>query len=605
MATTTDYDSDLAGDTVTATAKKKQTSFDQTNLPAQYQQPAPTPAATSTPAGPVGRAALQLPETSVTAPGTASPASPASPMQSLESLRPTGIGDGRSAIYAGVGANGEASFSNLGSTLNTLSKNFTAPNQSPDQRMSAMPGLNPPGGGVQQPAQRYPTSLADLSPAGPSTVNAAQPAQRTASLTDALPGYTPTPTQSPVAQQQASLADAWRGGSSSGPGFAVLGSSANMGDGVGTFSQANQGDAQLAMGRFQKAADLREGFKAQDRLDQALGAKWQADHTNVVHDSSRPVTTRELKTDAAYEQMRNGAARNVDLAQGYLDAQRQGVAADQQQRQANRLEDALTMATAPNATDAARQTYLTLTDPDGSKALARQLTQAQIDASKERANKDRSLADSNDRKVKGLPAGLQKLEDDDVQAIGSTKTINGALDRVDSQIADGSLVLGPWANAVSATRNAIGASDESSTNYASFLATLEKLRNDSLRLNKGTQTEGDADRAWNELFTNIKDPKIVQQRIKEIKGYNDSAAQLNVAKINNRRKNQGLDELNVDELLAGTQRPAATQATESQGQQQANSSQRPIFSISTADQYARLPSGTDFIDPQGNHRRKP
>jgi hypothetical protein len=400
MASTTDYDSDLAGDTLTATAKKKQTSFDQTNLPAQYQQPAAAPAATSTPAGPVGRAALQLPETTVTA-----TAPTAAPTQSLESLRPTGIGDGRSAIYAGVGANGEASFSNLGSTLNTLNTNFTAPNQAPDQRLSAMPGLNPMGNGVQQPVQRVPTSLADLSPAGPSTANAPQPAQRSASLTDALPGYTSSVSPpSPATQQGANLANAWQGGSSSGPDFAALGSAANVGDGVGTFSQANQGDAQLAMSRFQKAADLRESYKAQDRLAQAQGEKWQADHTNVVHDSSRPITARELKTDAAYDQMRRGANLNVDLAQAGIDTQQNRQVAGQQLRQSQRLEDIMTAAQSPAATPEQIQAARRATDPDGTKAAALQLTQAKTQEAQGNAAKLAAEASGN------TPDAKQKAE---------------------------------------------------------------------------------------------------------------------------------------------------------------------------------------------------
>jgi hypothetical protein len=396
MASTTDYDSDLAGDTLTATAKKKQTSFDQTNLPPQYQQPASAPAATNTPAGPVGRAALQLPETSVTA-----TAPTAAPTQSLESLRPTGIGDGRSAIYAGVGANGEASFSNLGSTLNTVSKNFTAPNQAPDQRLSTMPGLNPSGVGVQQSAQRYPTSLTDLSPAGVSNVNAAQPTQRSASLTDALPGYTPSnASQSPVAQQQANLADAWRGGSSSGPGFASLGSSSNMGDGIGTFSQAKQGDAALALGRFQRANDLRQGFKDQDRLNNAIAENTRANHTTIVRDSSQPITRADVYRDQQDKAAAQGRRDNITSAQNAITGRQQGRGTEQILQRNARLEDALTAATTPGATDAQRQAYRSMIDPFNEKGLSQQLTQAKI------ANTQASTAKLNSE---ANPAGGPKL----------------------------------------------------------------------------------------------------------------------------------------------------------------------------------------------------
>lgn len=392
MASNNDYDPELAGDTVTATAKKKQTSFDQTNLPAQYQQPAPTaaPAGTSTPAGPVGRAALQLPETSVTA--IAPAPAPAAP-QGLESLRPTGIGDGRSAIYAGVGPNGEASFSNQPSSLNSLSTNFTAPNQPPDQRLSALPGLSQPASAGQQTAKPFPTSLSDLSPATPQTPTQTQPYQRNAALTDALPGYTPAnAAQSPAGQSQSSLTDAWKGGASTGPNFASRGSSRNMGDGVGTFSQANPGDAQLAMGRFQKAADLRDGYKAQDQLKEAVAAQTRDLNFTVVRDSTKPITRREQAFDLGRELTTQNLNNAVTSAQGLVNAQRQGVAADQQQRQANRLEDAFVAATGPNATDATRQAYRSLSDPDNSKALGQRLIQAQIDEKNAAAEKLRSEA---------------------------------------------------------------------------------------------------------------------------------------------------------------------------------------------------------------------
>lgn len=384
MASNNDYDSDLAGDTLTATkAKQRQTSFDQTNLPAQYQPPAaapvaPAPAPTAAP-GPIGRVAQQL------------PANPAQPAMSLESLRPTSIGDGRSAIYAGVGANGEASFSNTPSSVNSLSTNFTAPNQAPDQRLSALPGLTSVGG-AQQPAWQSPTSLADLSPGGRTAVAASQP-QRPVALTDALPGYTATPAPlSPAAQQQASLGDAWRGGSSSGPGFASLGSAANLGDGVGTFSQANQGDAALAMGRFQKAADLRDGFKAKDQLQEAQAAQTRDRNFTVVRDSEAPLTRRELKFDQDRANTTQGLANAVTGGENAINSQRQGVAADQQQRQASRLEDAFVIATAPGATNEQKQHYRSLSDPDNSKELGRNLTQAQIDEKNASAAKLRSEA---------------------------------------------------------------------------------------------------------------------------------------------------------------------------------------------------------------------
>jgi hypothetical protein len=353
MASINDYDSDLAGDTVTATAKKKQNTFDQSNLPAQYQAPAPTavPAAATPPApaplGPVGRVAQQLP----TAPGAA-------PSQGLESLRPTSIGDGRSAIFAGVGANGEASFSNAPSSMNSLTKNFTAPGQANSQR---------------------PQSLSDLSPGGPAGAAGIQSQPRASSLTDAMPGYTsPSAAQSQAAQPQANLADAWRGAPSSGQGFAALGSSANMGDGVGTFSQANQGDAALAATRYQRANDLRAGYRAEDKVDLANTRAAQGATIGIVRDSSKPLTRADVAEAQLGQQQQAGLERNAVGAQRSLENLRTGQANAGAVRQGQRLEDAWTGATAPGATDAQRQAYRTMVDPFNKQGLAQQLTQADI-----------------------------------------------------------------------------------------------------------------------------------------------------------------------------------------------------------------------------------
>lgn len=105
------------------------------------------------------------------------------------------------------------------------------------------------------------------------------------------------------------------------------------------------------------------------------------------------------------------------------------------------------------------------------------------------------------------------------------------------QLDSGTLKLGPIKNLVSGARNFIGESSENSRNFASAKASLEKLRNDSLRLNKGTQTEGDAVRAWNELFANINDQEVVRKRLAEIQNINVRAINSHELTIKNIRDN--------------------------------------------------------------------
>lgn len=123
----------------------------------------------------------------------------------------------------------------------------------------------------------------------------------------------------------------------------------------------------------------------------------------------------------------------------------------------------------------------------------------------------------------------QMLEDQEVvQGLG---TVNERLGTVAQQIATGQLNLGPMTNMLSQGRNMVGASDQNSRNYASFKSTLESLRNESLRLNSGVQTEGDAQRAWNELLANVNDEKLVAQRLQEIMALNQRALAFREARL--------------------------------------------------------------------------
>ncbi|MDR6955980.1 hypothetical protein J2X65_005367 [Ancylobacter sp. 3268] len=162
---------------------------------------------------------------------------------------------------------------------------------------------------------------------------------------------------------------------------------------------------------------------------------------------------------------------------------------------------------------------------------------------------------------KSVPAAVQKAEADDLQDIQTLGGINDMLGRFDQQIEAGTLSLGPVSNVMSGAKNWIGSSDEGSRNYASFMSGLEKLRNDSLRLNKGVQTEGDAVRAWNELLNNVNDPAVVRQRLTEIQDINRKAITFKYGLIDNRRSMNGLDPLNVGGIVTS---PAGQQGVPQQ-----------------------------------------
>lgn len=144
-----------------------------------------------------------------------------------------------------------------------------------------------------------------------------------------------------------------------------------------------------------------------------------------------------------------------------------------------------------------------------------------------------------------LPATALKMQNEELESIGQVSAINADLTALHKQVKDGKLDLGPVKNIISRAKNYADRSDEKSRNFASFKATLEKQRNASLSLNKGTQTEGDAVRAWNEIMENINDNQVVKQRLEEIINLNQRAASLKKMNIDVIRQNYGLEELDT------------------------------------------------------------
>ena len=174
----------------------------------------------------------------------------------------------------------------------------------------------------------------------------------------------------------------------------------------------------------------------------------------------------------------------------------------------------------------------------------------------------RELAkDARDARVaavsKPLPSSALKMQQESLDAIGISSSVNADLASVEKQITDGKLKFGPVSNLVNTGRNMAGMSSEESRNFSSFKSTLERLRNESLRLNTGVQTDGDAQRAWNELFQNVNDTELVKQRLTEIQGINRRGAQLHRLRVDSVRGNYGAEPLDAS---AYADQPAAVGA---------------------------------------------
>lgn len=193
-----------------------------------------------------------------------------------------------------------------------------------------------------------------------------------------------------------------------------------------------------------------------------------------------------------------------------------------------------------------------------------------------------------------LSAGQQRQVESYYQEIAGLDNIDAELGRFDSMIASGDLELSPVANTVGGVRNALGISSENSRNLAEFRSTLERVRNDSLRLNKGVQTEGDAQRAWNELVSNINDPAVVRRQLRRIMSINQRARQFRQQRI--------------DALEGGGQRPAAQTGRGPTRTRPQNLGTREnpyrLNPDSPRQSYNNIPRGQHYRAPDGSIRVK-
>lgn len=168
--------------------------------------------------------------------------------------------------------------------------------------------------------------------------------------------------------------------------------------------------------------------------------------------------------------------------------------------------------------------------------------------------RDKNLIDasSGGYSNKPLPATALKMQNESLDKLSVASNINADLATIQSNIKQGKLKFGPVSNLANKALNMAGMSTEESRNFATFKSTLEKLRNDSLRLNTGVQTDGDAQRAWNELFENINDTAFVQQRLAEIRKINQRGAELQKLQVENIRGNYNAPPVDFSQYSKGS-----------------------------------------------------
>ena len=190
-------------------------------------------------------------------------------------------------------------------------------------------------------------------------------------------------------------------------------------------------------------------------------------------------------------------------------------------------------------------------------------------------------------RTKPLPAYLAKDEEADYGTATAATNLASDANNFIGRIKSGEIKFGLKDRASIRTRQAFGSNDPDVLAREDYDKFLKVLTNESLRLNKGTQTEGDAVRAAKELESS-ESPQAA------------AAAMRRLVDINVRRTQNAADD--VLRRRSNANFPAPERAIEV-----------PKFDVQIIDNadYQRFlrnpkfPSGTAFIDPEGQRRTKP
>jgi len=210
--------------------------------------------------------------------------------------------------------------------------------------------------------------------------------------------------------------------------------------------------------------------------------------------------------------------------------------------------------------------------------------------------KARPVLDASGRPIEGfkaavknvqLPAAIQKQEDEDYDRGQTAINIASDSNRYINSIRSGAIPFGAGSSTMASVRGALGSNDPSVINKKDFEAFKVRLVNESLRLNKGTQTDSDAKRAVDELQA-ANSATGAAKAINTLMEINLRAANDAQNSIIRRRRNSKLGEPEVPLDIPKFEPHTFTQTD-----------------VNNLLRDPKYPKGTIFVDPDGVRRVKP
>ena len=182
---------------------------------------------------------------------------------------------------------------------------------------------------------------------------------------------------------------------------------------------------------------------------------------------------------------------------------------------------------------------------------------------------------------KPLPSTIQKAEDADYEEGQAAANLANDANRYLNSIKSGAIPFGLKARAFVSASNLVGSENPEVIARNDFERFKTQLVNESLRLNKGTQTEGDAVRAAKEL-QGAESAADAGKAIQVLRDLNARKAKDSQSSIIRRRSNAKLEAPEVQLEVPKFEPHVFTDAD-----------------------YANLPKGATFVDPKGVRRVKP
>ena len=179
--------------------------------------------------------------------------------------------------------------------------------------------------------------------------------------------------------------------------------------------------------------------------------------------------------------------------------------------------------------------YKFVTSPDGSSTAGKSSLFNFI-TEQEKAKKAEKKSENK------LTGTLQNSEGDDIDAIVSLDNINKDANYYDGLIENKKLEFGVMDTAGDWYKGVTGNQGEEEINSSNFNTFIQKLANDSLKLAKGVQTEGDAQRVKKELLDayDSNNSKVIQDKLRKIIQFNQRSMELRKKQISIRRDGQNV-----------------------------------------------------------------